>query len=197
MNTARKLITEVSTNITIDRTQKDFYAIGVFSSAELKNENGRIYKKNLLEREVSKIFNKVTNKSQWGELGHPSSPDINPDNVAILIEELAWDNNNVVGRAKVLDTPKGQITKTLMESGSVGISSRGLGTVSDSDSYVNDDFNLITYDIVLNPSNSPSWIKGIYEGKTFESPDVNTVDNAKKLYHKHIWQVLTNIEKSL
>jgi len=200
MNTKRKLITEVSNNVKIDRNGDDLHVVGVFSSAELMNINGRKYPRNILEREITKINSKVSNKSLWGELGHPANPDINPDKIAIMIEDLAWDNNDVVGKAKVLNTPMGNIARTLMESGTLGISSRGLGTVSEKNNYVNEDFNLITWDLVTDPSNHPSWVKGVYEGTSFDMPDIKqqiTLDDAKKQYTKRIWQVLETIEKSL
>lgn len=200
MNTKRKLITEVSNNVKIDKSGDNLYVMGVFSSAELMNVNGRKYPKGILEREITKVNKKVDNRSLWGELGHPANPDINPDKIAIMIENLAWDKNDVVGKAKVLNTPMGNIARTLMESGSLGISSRGLGTVSEKDNNVNEDFSLITWDLVTDPSNHPSWVKGVYEANVFEIPNIDRhmeLDEAKKLYTRRIWQVLDTIEKSL
>ena len=200
MNTKRKLITEVSHNIKIDKSGNDLSIVGVFSSAELMNINGRKYPKNILEREITKINEKVVNKSSWGELGHPATPDINPDKIAILIESLGWDGNDVVGKAKVLPTPMGNIARTLIEFGKIGISSRGLGTVSEKDNNVNEDFNLITWDLVTDPSNHPSWVKGVYEGTSFEVPDIDKqmeLEEAKKQYTKRIWQVLDDIGKKI
>jgi hypothetical protein len=85
----------------------------------------------------------------------------------------------------------GKIAKVLVKEGKLGISSRGTGTV-DEDNYVNDDFKLITYDLVGDPSNQGSWVNGIYEmNQSIKIEDV------KKEYHRKIWQVLTDIEKSL
>ena len=77
---------------------------------------------------------------------------------------LEWKGNDVYGKSKVLDTPQGAIAKILIKEGRMGISSRGLGTVAE-DGNVNEDFNLITWDLVTDPSNNPSWINGIYEGQ--------------------------------
>jgi hypothetical protein len=200
-----KLITEDNFNVKWEETEnKSLYIEGVFSSADIMNENGRRYKKSILEREINKFSQSVENKCAWGELGHAEIPAINLDRIAIIIESLNWDNDNVVGRAKVLDTPMGNIAKTLIREGKMGISSRGLGTVNETDNYVNDDFTLLTYDLVGSPSNPTSWMKGIYEGKEFSLPVVETkedpnvkIQEAKKAYYKHIWQVIENIERGI
>lgn len=167
-----KLITEMSRDIRVTEGQrsKDMYIVGIFSSAEIENNNKRKYKRDLLEREVEKIMEKVKRGSCWGELGHPPSPEINPERISILTESLEWKGNDLYGRSKVLDTPMGNIAKTLVKSGNLGISSRGLGTVAE-DGYVNEDFKLITWDLVTDPSNNPSWVNGVYEAKTWEYPD--------------------------
>jgi hypothetical protein len=167
-----KLITEMSHDIAVqegNRT-KDMYVVGIFSSAEVENNNSRKYKRDLLNREVEKIQEKIQRGSCWGELGHPPSPEINPERIAILTESLEWKQNDLYGRSKILDTPLGNIAKTLVKSGRLGISSRGLGTVAE-DGYVNEDYKLITWDLVTDPSNNPSWVNGIYEAKTWEYPD--------------------------
>jgi len=98
----------------------------------------------------------------------------------------------------------GNIAKTLVKEGKMGISSRGLGTVDD-DGYVNEDFNLITYDLVTDPSNHPSWVSGIYEGKEWNIPGMEKeveeevmpdLEEAKKVHERQIWQVIENIERS-
>jgi hypothetical protein len=162
-----KLITEISKELVINESKsKGTFITGIFSSAEIKNNNGRIYKKQLLEREITKIIPKVEKKCLWGELGHPPNPEVNPDKIAILTTMLEWKNNDVYGKSKVLDTPFGNILKTLVKEGRMGISSRGLGTVGE-DGYVNEDFSLLVYDAVTDPSNNPSWVKGIFEAKDF------------------------------
>jgi len=204
-----KLITELSHNVQVKESESgNLYIDGIFSSAEIMNNNGRRYKKNILNREVNKIMEKVKNKCLWGELGHPPTPEVNPDKIAILIEQLSWhDENNLEGRAKVVDTDSGRNAKVLIREGNLGISSRGLGTVNEVDYYVNEDFHLITWDLVTDPSNHPSWVKGIYEGQDFEikngsnkkiieEPEID-MKEVKDIYHKHVWQVLENIERSL
>ena len=168
-----KLITETSSVIELwESKSKTPYMIGIFASAETKNANGRVYDKSILEREVEKfVQEKVKTKSAWGELGHPDASDINLDNIAMLIESLEWKGNDVYGKAKILDTPKGQILRTLVKEGNIGVSTRGLGTVNES-GRVNDDYNLITIDAVSDASNPGSkFVNGILEGRTFTLPE--------------------------
>jgi len=127
-----KLITEYSQEFQINEADdKSLYIEGIFSSAELKNNNKRKYKKEILEREVNKVMEKVGNNCLWGELGHPPNPEINAENIAVKVESLSWQGNDLHGKAKVIDTPKGKIAKTLIREGKLGISSRGLGTVNE------------------------------------------------------------------
>jgi len=191
-----KLITEISKELVVQESKsKGMYITGIFSSAEIKNNNGRIYKKELLEREINKIVPKVQNKCLWGELGHPPNPEVNPDKIAILTTVLEWKNNDVYGKAKVLDTPFGNILKTLVKEGKMGISSRGLGTVGE-DGYVNEDFSLLVYDAVTDPSNNPSWVKGIYEGQEFFTIE-NPKEKEKKIdEHLEILQQFAKAPKS-
>lgn len=193
-----KLITEMSYDFEISESDTgSMYIVGVFSSADVQNHNKRMYKKELLEREVTRLNeSKISKKCCFGELSHPSTPDINLDKVAILTLELDWKGNDVYGKAKVLDTPNGKIAKELIKEGRLGISSRGLGTVNE-DGFVNEDFNLLTYDLVSEPSNPSSWVNGIYEGREFDIPKEPTIEEAKEYHRKQIWQVIENIEKSL
>lgn len=173
-----KLITETSYDFSLtEGKDKNLYIAGIFSTAEMENNNKRKYGRKILEREVTKVNEKIGKNCLWGELGHPPNPEVNPDKIALKIENLEWKGNNVYGKAKLLDTPMGQIAKTLVKEGSMGISSRGLGTVAE-DGYVNEDFNLITYDLVTDPSNKPSWVNGIYEGQEFSLPGVK--ENVKE-----------------
>lgn len=207
-----KLITETSHDIDISESKKDksFYITGIFSSAERKNNNNRIYSRDILKREIGKVSEKVDNRCLWGELSHPSNAEINPDRIAILTEALEWRGNDLYGKAKVLDTPMGQILKTLVKEGKMGISSRGLGTVDENSGYVNEDFNLITWDVVVDPSNQPSWVNGIYEGKEFvvyefdkedEKEDEKITEEEKKKaqeeYAKYLIEFIDNLCKKI
>ena len=195
-----KLITETSYDFSLtEGKDKNLYIAGIFSTAEMENNNKRKYGRKILEREVGKVQDKIGKNCLWGELGHPPNPEVNPDKIALKIENLEWKGNNVYGKAKLLDTPMGQIAKTLVKEGSMGISSRGLGTVAE-DGYVNEDFNLITYDLVTDPSNKPSWVNGIYEGQEFSLPGVKETDmnedkikEAQAAYFKYLMDTLDSL----
>lgn len=201
-----KLITEYSQDfeITEENSGKDMFAVGIFSSAELKNNNKRRYKKDILEREVTKVQEKIEKKCLWGELGHPPNPEVNPDKIALRTVKLEWKGNNLYGKAKILDTPMGQIAKTLIKEGAMGISSRGLGTVGD-DGYVNEDFHLITWDLVTDPSNKPSWVNGIYEGQEFtipgtdlkKDPTEDEIREAQKFWYNHLLKTIEAVGETL
>ncbi len=195
-----KLITETSFNVTANKKEnKSLYIEGIFSTAAIKNRNGRIYTKKILEREVDRFRDLVSDKKALGELEHPTYSSINLDRASILIEDLVWEGNNLMGKAKVLSTPCGQIVKSLIEDGvQLGISSRGLGTVNEKTNYVNEDYNLITWDIIHTPSNPESWVNGIYEGVDFGSSNQEKlVEQAKSEYKKRIFQVIDQISKNL
>jgi len=200
-----KLITETSYDFDLhEGKDKNLYIAGIFSTAEMENNNKRRYGRKILEREVTKVNEKIGKNCLWGELGHPPNPEVNPDKIALKIENLEWKGNNVYGKAKLLDTPMGNIAKTLVKEGSMGISSRGLGTVSE-DGYVNEDFNLITYDLVTDPSNKPSWVNGIYEGQEFapigdvikNDPTPDQIKEAQKAYFDYLMSTIDIIDGKL
>jgi len=196
------LITETSYDVQIllESKSKGLHVVGIFSSAEVENINKRKYRRDTLTREVNEIGKKIEKRYCWGELGHPPTPEINPERIAILTEELEWKGNNLYGKAKVLDTPMGKIAQTLVNEGRMGISSRGLGTVGD-DSYVNDDYRLITWDLVTDPSNDPSWVNGIYEGKEWKpivekmAEEENiSIEEAQEKYYEYLKKYLSNMK---
>ena len=149
--------------------KKDYFIEGIFMQSEIKNRNGRIYPKEVIQREV-KRYNKefVEQDRAFGELGHPEGPTINLDKVSHMITKLEEDGNNFVGRAKILSTPNGQIVKNLIDDGAkLGVSSRGLGSLESKGNaqYVKDDFQLATAgDIVADPSAPEAFVEGIMEG---------------------------------
>lgn len=202
-----KLITETSFNFEIKESKEDkrLYIMGTFSSAEKQNKNGRVYPKNILEREINKLWEAIKNRTCLGQMGHPEdSPETDLEKAAIITEDLQWKENDVLGKARVLNTPSGNTLRNLIEDNvTIGISSRGLGTVNENGT-VNEDFQLLTYDCVANPSNKGSWVNGIYEGREFTIPDgeierltESEVKEFLKDHEKKIWQVLKNIRKSL
>ena len=149
--------------------KRDYYITGIFAQAEQKNRNGRIYPKEVMEKEVKRYVKEFVEKDRaFGELGHPDGPTINLDKVSHLITKLEEDGNNYVGRAKILSTPNGQIVRNLIDDGAkLGVSSRGLGSLEQKggSQYVKDDFQLATAgDIVADPSAPEAFVEGIMEG---------------------------------
>ena len=150
--------------------KKNYFIEGIFLQAELQNRNGRMYPKKVLEREVAKYDENYIQKGRaLGELGHPDGPSINLDRVSHKIVNLKEDGNNFIGKAKLLDTPMGQIAKNLLDEGvRLGVSSRGMGSIRKEENcnVVMDDFMLATAaDIVADPSAPDAFVAGIMEGK--------------------------------
>ena len=152
-----------------EKTGEKEYAIeGIFMQAEKKNRNGRVYPMHVLNKEVQR-YNQdyVTKNRAFGELGHPDSPTINLDRVSHMITKLYPDGNNIMGKAKILDTPNGKIVKSLLDGGaSLGVSTRGVGSLKPYNGYqlVQDDFHLATAaDIVADPSAPEAFVRGIME----------------------------------
>tara|TARA_B100000287_G_scaffold342261_1_gene328950 strand:+ start:918 stop:1562 length:645 start_codon:yes stop_codon:yes gene_type:complete len=169
-----RLIAEEITQVEFLSEEKDgkrsHFIEGVFLQAEIENKNGRKYPFKTLQREVAKYDeNYITKGRALGELGHPDGPSINLDRVSHKIQSLKEDGNNFVGRAKILDTPMGNIAKNLLDEGvKLGVSSRGMGSLRKEEScnIVQDDFMLATAaDIVADPSAPDAFVDGIMEGK--------------------------------
>ena len=168
-----KLITEMYDDfeiLTEGKNGKNMKIKGVFMQAETKNRNGRVYPLDVLQKEVNR-YNKelVETKRAFGELGHPDGPTVNLDRVSHMIEELVPEGKDIIGKAKILDTPNGKIVQELINAGAkLGVSSRGMGTLEKrgQTNYVKDDFYLATAgDIVADPSAPKAFVEGIMEGK--------------------------------
>jgi len=169
-----KLIVEHIEDIQLLTEEKDgkeyTYIQGVFLQGDIKNRNGRVYPMPVLQREVTNYNENYIMKSRaLGELGHPDGPTINLDRVSHKIVELYQDGSNYIGKAKLLETPMGQIAKNLLREGvQLGVSSRGVGSLESKggSNYVRDDFMLTTAaDIVADPSAPDAFVNGIMEGK--------------------------------
>jgi hypothetical protein len=166
-----RLITEINENIEciVEGENKSLYITGPFMQSEVKNNNGRIYPKSVMESAVSKYLeNKVNNRTAYGELGHPNGPKINEDRISHLITELKWNGNDVIGKARILNTNMGNIARGIQEGGGqLGVSSRGLGTLKQISSgimEVQNDFHIATAaDIVTDPSAPGALVNGIME----------------------------------
>ena len=169
-----KLITETTEDIKYLKEEKDgktnLFIEGVFLQSDLKNRNGRVYPREIMQREVNRyVKESIDKKRAMGELGHPDGPTINLDRVSHMITSLREDGSNYIGKAKILDTPMGNIVKNLIDEGaSLGVSSRGLGTLKEKNGIneVQDDFVLSTAaDIVAAPSAPDAFVRGIMDHK--------------------------------
>ncbi len=152
--------------------KKHAYIEGVMLQTEVKNKNGRIYPKEVMQKEVKRYTKEyIDNNRAYGELGHPEGPTINLERTSHLITDLREDGNNFVGKAKILSTPMGNIVKNLLDDGArLGVSSRGMGSLKASNAkggvqMVQSDFQLATAaDIVADPSAPDAFVDGVMEG---------------------------------
>jgi hypothetical protein len=168
-----KLITETVEEVAYLTENKDgekqFFIEGVFMQAEQKNKNGRVYPKPILAKEANRYVTEYVNKNRaLGELNHPTGPSVNLDRVSHKVTWLYENNNDFYGKAKILDTPCGQIVKNLMSEGvKLGVSTRGMGSLEKRGgvNVVKEDFMLAAIDIVADPSAPNAFVNGIMEGK--------------------------------
>lgn len=159
---------------------------GPMIGADIKNKNGRIYPKPLIEREVKKYNEeKIKCGMNRGELQHPSSPEINLDRVSHIIEQLYMVDNIAYGVVKLIDTPMGRIAKTLVKEGqTIGISTRGIGTLQGD--IVTDQFCLLTLDLVSDPSFDKALMEAILENKEWIIKDNVWVEVAVSTLQKSV-----------
>mgnify|MGYP003109436562 FL=1 len=154
---------------------------GILATAEVKNGNGRYYKKELWDREMEKYDQLVKERRSMGELDHPESTVINLKNVSHIVTDYGWDGDKLMGKIEILPTPSGNILKELIRNGiTVGVSSRGMGSLEQNGSVmeVQDDFELLCWDFVSTPSNPGSFMSVLQEGKetiTYDYTKVNDV----------------------
>jgi hypothetical protein len=149
---------------------KQYFIEGVFLQSELQNRNGRMYPESTMDREVGRYLKEAVQANRaYGELGHPDTPSINLDRVSHLIVDLRKEGTNWIGKAKILETPMGNIARGLLDGGAnLGVSSRALGSLKENKQgvqVVQDDFTLSTAaDIVADPSAPDAFVRGIMEG---------------------------------
>lgn len=144
---------------------------GVLQRAGAKNQNGRVYPRNILQREVQQYQQLIDERRALGELDHPDSSVVNLQNVSHNVVEIGWEGDDVVGKVEILPTPSGNILRELFKSGiRLGISSRGMGSVKDGADglEVQEDFNLIAFDFVSNPSTHGAFLSPVNEGVNME-----------------------------
>jgi hypothetical protein len=149
-----------------------FEVEGVMQRASAQNQNGRVYKKPILEREAKKYMEEfVKNGNAFGELDHPESPVVSLKNASHVVKELWWKGDDLMGRVELLNTPAGNIVKEIIKAGhTIGISSRGTGSVQQTNEgtlEVQPDFELVAWDFVSNPSTHGAFMHpvSLNEGK--------------------------------
>ena len=171
---AKKLLTEffelckdgICQDLLTEREKREvsngvLYLSGRLQTCEKKNGNGRIYPCKTLKREIKNYQNVIKDNRALGELDHPDDSVINLRNASHMVTDMWWEGNDVMGKIKVLDTPSGRILKDLINNGvKLGISSRGLGSVKETmgETIVQEDFELICFDIVSEPSTPDAYI---------------------------------------
>jgi hypothetical protein len=164
---------------------KQLYIEGIFAQAEKKNRNGRIYEKQIMESAVGKyVEDFVNSKRALGELSHPENrPTVKPEFASHLITKFQMEGNDVIGKAKILNTPQGQIVKGLLEGGvQLGVSTRGLGSVTEKagTTYVGKDYLLTAVDVVSDPSGIDCWVNAVNESAEWLITDDGRIVEALK-----------------
>jgi hypothetical protein len=166
----------IGASVVDEEGEKAYYVEGIFMQGDVLNNNKRVYPTKILGDAVKEyIDTKIKGKSAWGELGHPDSPKINLDKVAILVTDLSQQNDDFMGRARVCheDCPMGKILRGLIKTGGkVGVSSRGLGSANPhkhdgEDCNLVDAFNLRAIDVVADPSAPDAMVEAVYEEKQY------------------------------
>ena len=163
------------------RENKVVFLTGVLQRADALNGNGRVYPRKTLEREIENYKNLIASNRAIGECDHPDDSVINLKNVSHMVTEVWWNGADVMGKIKVLDTPSGNILKALINNGvTLGISSRALGSVHESQgkTIVEDDLQLICFDIVSEPSTKGAFL-GLSESK--KSPQLTKSDKLVRM----------------
>ena len=177
-----------------EKSGKKKYAIqGIFAQANVKNRNGRIYPKPIMEKALGRYIDTQVSKGRAvGELNHPEGPTVNLDKVSHKIDRLEFKGDDVVGKATILETPMGKIVKGLLDGGvQLGVSTRGMGSLARENNamVVQPDFMLNAVDIVQDPSAPNAFVNGVMEG-------VEWVWNNGIIEARHIEQMETEIKKA-
>ena len=187
---SKKLLIETHTvnispsqlNENVSKENGNLVVEGILATCEVKNGNGRYYKKELWDREMDKYQELINERRSLGELDHPESQVINLQNVSHLVTDWDWDGDNIMGKIEILPTVSGNILKALIDNNvQVGVSSRGMGSLkqmSEGTLEVQDDFELLCWDFVSTPSNPGSFMSVLQEGKqtiTYDYTNVNKI----------------------
>jgi len=188
-------VTPEMVNESMDRNNGRLIVKGVLQRADAQNQNGRVYPKPILMREAKKYSDiNIKERRALGELDHPDSSVVNLNNVSHNVTEMHWEGNDLVGTVEVLSTPSGNILRELFRSGiKLGISSRGLGSVKslgENQVEVQEDFELIAFDFVSNPSTHGAFLKPIHESVNRATSSVDKYAKVNRL----ITDILTEIK---
>jgi hypothetical protein len=179
-----------------EEKEKKYYIQGIFMQANKKNRNGRIYEDRILRPVIEKyIKEQIETGKAVGELEHPSSSKISLDRVSHKIIQLEWREDDVYGKALVLNTPTGQIVKGLLEGGvALGVSSRGMGSLEKRKDafHVKDDFALVTVDVVSDPSAPGAWVESVLENRNFETSHDENVERVVRKTRKRVQKTVRN-----
>lgn len=176
-------------NESIDKNNGNLVVQGILQKAKEQNQNGRIYGRDLLEREATKYQELINDKRALGELDHPESSVVNLQNVSHNVTKMWWEGDNLLGKVEVLSTPAGNILRELFKSGiTLGISSRGMGTTRESEgkTLVNDDFELVAFDFVSNPSTRGAFLEPVAMNES--------VDKSKTVTSGRVCTKFCNVE---
>ena len=177
-------ITPTQINESITDNKGRLIVEGVLQRAEAENQNGRVYPTEVLRREVEKYKGREIKENRaYGELDHPEASVVELKNTSHIVRDVWWEGDDVMGKVEILKTPSGNILKELLEAGcTVGISSRGMGSVKESNNgrtvTVEDDFDLICWDFVSNPSTHGAFLKPVNESvsKGKVTPSYNKIN---------------------
>ena len=153
------------------RSDKKLIVSGVLQRANSKNQNGRIYPREILEREAKKFQEKIDEGLSYGELDHPDSEIVELKNASHAIKELWWKEDDLMGKFEIFSTPAGNIARELIRCGmQLANSSRGVGSTTQNKEgadVVNEEYELITWDLVSNPSTSKAYLNAVNENKEY------------------------------
>jgi len=180
-------VTPFRPTITESKSKPGVFEVeGIMQRASAQNQNGRVYKKEILERETKRYIEEfVNNGNAFGELDHPDKPIVELKNASHIVKELWWQGDDLMGKVELLNTPAGNIVKEIIKAGhTIGISSRGTGSVQQTNEgtlEVQPDFELVCWDFVSNPSTHGAFMNPVSlnenKGKTFKYQNLDSIIN--------------------
>jgi hypothetical protein len=188
--------------ITESKDGKDLFMAGLFIQGDVKNQNGRVYPRDEITKAVDSVKERLQKgETVMGELDHPEELQINLDRVSHIITDMYCENSNGLGKLKIIETPMGNIARALLKAGAnLGVSSRGSGNVGENGKV--SDFDIVTVDIVAQPSAPDAYPKTIYESLFNMHGGSQIFDVASALTHdksaeKHLMRAITGFIKDL